>query len=466
MRILIINSPLFRENNELYDEDSLPPIGLALIATNLRNNGHCVELVDSVADKLTIEQIKTKILIFDPDFLCINIFSTNYLIVKDLLESLECRTNIVIGGLSTLDLYEKIFCWKTQNKIDVIHGDGEFIINDLVTNKLRENPRFAIEKRRFFVVDKESSYFANDISNELLDRSFFKNEPTKHIFGFTEANIITSRGCIYNCSFCAAASSLNKQFSIREKSEESIIKEVLHLKALYPGLQSIRVLDDLFLKNQGTIEKAINVFSTFGLKWRTMAHVQTFKGVDLKTLEKLKHSGCTELFIGIESGSPKILKQIHKTSDIDLIKLNLTNLFRVGISVKAYFIFGFPSENEEDFKMTYDLASYLKEESVKHGVQFRTSVFQFRPYHGTELYHKIISDKEQVDKLVTTEPNEKLSELVGRIQFNFHSGNLSDEDINTVHKYIYLTSNLTPLKIYENNYPNEIDKRNSIMSKL
>ena len=38
--------------------------------------------------------------------------------------------------------------------------------------------------------------------------------------------------------------------------------------------------------------------------------------------------------------------------------------------------------------MTYNLALELKEDSIKYDVNFRTSVFHFRPYHGTEIYEK------------------------------------------------------------------------------
>ena len=38
MKLILINSPLFREENSLYNEDSLPPIGLGYIASYLKRN--------------------------------------------------------------------------------------------------------------------------------------------------------------------------------------------------------------------------------------------------------------------------------------------------------------------------------------------------------------------------------------------------------------------------------------------
>jgi len=370
--------------------------------------------------------------------------------VRDFVESLDNDSiHIIIGGLSTKTLYEEICTWKVENKLDIVFGDGEFITLDLVTNDVKETPFFKRGNIRVFRVDNNSMYYAKDISGIPLDRSFFRNEPIQHLLGFTEANIVTSRGCIYNCAFCAAARSLNTDFGIRERTTESIIKEIKQITVDYPKVESIRVLDDLFLKNKTTVQKAIDIFSNVNLKWRSMAHVMTFKGVSEEMALQLEQSGCSELFIGIESGSPTVLKRIHKTHKIDLIKETLTRLLKVGIGIKGYFIYGFPEETEEDFKMTLNLASYFKEQSLILGARFRTSVFQFRPYHGTELYHDIQVKAGKVNTVHNVVPNEKLSNLVGRLQFNFHSGNYAAADLETVHKYIYLTTNLNSKELFE-----------------
>lgn len=448
-RVLIINSPLFREKNPLYDEDSLPPIGLGYIATKLKNAGFDVELIDTIAENIPlvelidIVQSKTKI-----SWIALNIFTTNYQLVKDLVESLDIEVKYIIGGLSTKTLYPEIVKWETANEINVVFGDGENIALDIVKNAVIEQPIFSVKNRVVYQVDQTSCYYSKDISDIPLDRSFFKNEPIQHPFGFSEANIVTSRGCIYNCAFCAAARSVNKEFGIREKNVESIRSEIQHLIDIYPGLNSIRVLDDLFLKTRHTIQKAVDIFNGFDIQWRSMAHVLTFKNVDMDLIHKLKLSGCNELFIGIESGSPKILRKIRKTHDIGLIEENISKVLRAKINIKGYFIYGFPEEDEEDFKMTYRLATKLKSVAIENNAEFRTSVFQFRPYHGTELFHDIVSDYKQVEKIFQVKPNKKLSELAGRIQFNFHSGNYSNASIETLHSYIYKTTNLNSPKLF------------------
>lgn len=120
---------------------------------------------------------------------------------------------------------------------------------------------------------------------------------------------------------------------------------------------------------------------------------------------------------------------IHKTPDIDLIKNTIDRLFCAGIAVKGYFIIGFNTETADDMQMTYDLAAWLSDSAHKHGSTFRTSVFQFRPYHGTELNAALQNEGGMIDEI---RYDGILSHDIGRKQFNFTGGNFSeasDEDL-------------------------------------
>jgi anaerobic magnesium-protoporphyrin IX monomethyl ester cyclase len=426
MKVLIVNTPLFQKYSESYDEDSLPPYGLGYIATNLQNNNINVELLDAINQKLNFNELKARIEFLTPDFLALNIFTTNYELVKDLINSLKIKTNIIIGGLATKSLYNNILNWNTKNHIDIVIGDGELITKDIVTNSIREKCYIEDKnlKRRVFRIDKESVYYAKDISNTLLNRKFFLNEPVRNVYNTLEINLITSRGCIYDCSFCAAARSQNSEYGVRERTSVSIENELKDISIKYPEVSSIRILDDLFLTSKSTIQKATKLFSKFDFTWRSMAHVRTFTNIEQEYLSELRKSGCIELFIGIESGSSRILKSMNKTTDINLIRETISKLFKAKINVKGYFIFGFPGETKHDAEKTYNLALELNKLSINFAAKFRTSVFQFRTYHGTEIYEQLIYVHPNFNKQQVSQ-NKELSKLIGREQFNFHTNNYS-----------------------------------------
>ncbi|MBN1834184.1 MAG: cobalamin-dependent protein [Deltaproteobacteria bacterium] len=83
--VLIINSPLFRECKPLYDEESLPPIGLGYIATALRNKGDNIDLIDAVAKNIPLSELVATVEEKAPDFVTINIFTTNFNLVKEFI---------------------------------------------------------------------------------------------------------------------------------------------------------------------------------------------------------------------------------------------------------------------------------------------------------------------------------------------------------------------------------------------
>ena len=169
-----------------------------------------------------------------------------------------------------------------------------------------------------------------------------------------------------------------------------------------------------------------------------MVHVLSLIN-NITKADELPQSHCRELFIGIESGSERVRKHINKRGTKQEILEVASAILKNNIDLKGYFIYGFPDETEEDFKETYDLALRIKEISMKTGGQFRTSVFQFRPYHGTELYFEIEKKGGIMHPCVF---NQSISQFEGRSQFNFSFGNYSLEPDNVLNDYIIKTQKL------------------------
>ncbi len=442
-KIILINSPIYEitlqnQSSEKY----LPPLGLSYIATFLKNAGFDVSIYDTVKMYATRDEILSFIAHKKPDYLGINIFTQNFYIVKYILENIPITCEIFIGGNIMGSIFEEVLLWNVHNKLNIIIGEGEIIIPKIILKECDEKPLKSIEKKFVYKVNKNSKYFPKDISSVVIDRSFIQNETMINHYNHQEISIVTSRGCPYNCAFCGAAKSLQKNIPIRKRSEESIIKEIENIIKLYPNTQSIRILDDLFLSNKNSIIMSRRIFKKFPkLYWRAMAHIMSLKQ-NIDEIKTIKESNCKELFIGIESGSHKIRKKINKKGTKNDIVEVISKVLSYDIDVKCYFIYGFPTETKDDFEKTYNLATKLKEISQNQKGNFRTSVFQFRPYHGTLLYNQILKKQGFVYPI---KRNNTINILDNRRQFNFESGNYSEESDDLLNKYIINTQKIMEL---------------------
>lgn len=436
-KFVLINSPLFWERtNE--EEEYLSPLGLGYIATYLKKVGLEVLLLDSVKERLGVEDILKQVSEIKPEFVGINVFTQNYELVQYIIEKMSIQCECFVGGQVVKSIYETILDWKTSNKVNIIIGEGELIIPAIVLENCKEKPIEHLDNKFVYKVDMNSQYFPEDISKIYLDRSFLKDEIINNHYGEKEAAIITSRGCAYDCAFCGGARGLNKDISIRMKDVESVKHEIAEICDLYPDLKSIRILDDLFLGNETSISQAADIFQEFSqLHWRGMVHVLSL----IKCLDKiqlLKNCNCKELFVGIESGSNTIRKRINKLGDISSVISVIRELLIHGIDVKGYFMYGFPDETQEDMEETYKLACELRNISEKCEGTFRPSVFQFRPYHGTRLYNEIL---EKGIDIPNCHYNSSYT-LKGRSQFNFCSGNYSRVPDEILDEYIVKTQKI------------------------
>lgn len=441
-RFVLINSPIFRNPTE-DEEQYLPPLGLGYIATYLEKTGINVEILDCVKEKKSVANTIKIINEMQPEYVGINIFTQNYELVKEIVENIGFLCECFIGGQVVKSIYQDILTWNTKNRLNIIIGEGEFIIPQIILTNCTQEPEIQCGTKRVYRVNKDSIYFPKNISDVFLNRKYMDNEILINHYGENEVSIITSRGCSFDCSFCGGAKSLNHDITTRIRSTESVIEELKDIMTIYPEVQSIRILDDLFLRNSGSIDMANRIFENFPqLSWRGMVHVLSL----IKALEKigeLRKGRCKELFIGIESGSAEIRKRINKLGTENEILQVATEILKNGIDLKGYFIYGFPKEKKEDFQKTFDLAMKLKKISLETPGNFRTSVFQFRPYHGTKLYNEIMADS---GILHECKSNEKLRKCEGRSQFNFSFGNYSAECDEILNEYILNTQELNEKK--------------------
>lgn len=436
-RFLLINSPIYWDSTA-ENEQYLSPLGLGYIATYLEKAGIEVELLDCVKGRISVSDILRRIAVSGANYVGMNIFTQNYDIVRYIMEKNETECTCFIGGPAVKFLYPELLDWSTKNKLYIIIGDGELIIPQIVLGNCLQSSECGRDTKLVYRVDATSPYFPKDISTIYLNRKYLGNEIVINHYGEEEIAIVTSRGCDYNCAFCGGAKSLNREIPTRIRSEESIVNELNEIVSVYPNVRSVRILDDLFLRGQPSILAANRIFSRYSnLSWRGMAHIlPLYRAFD--HIKDLKAGRCRELFAGIESGSDRIRKKINKLGSPENVKFVARNILSCGIDLKGYFIYGFPGETEDDFRKTYDLAASIKEISLHTPGNFRASVFQFRPYHGTQLYQEILQSTGILHGCKRTDG----LDAVGMSQFNFDFGNYSVEPDELLHEFIQKTRGL------------------------
>ncbi len=191
------------------------------------------------------------------------------------------------------------------------------------------------------------------------------------------ASIFSSRGCPFNCAFCASHCVWTRR--VRFRSVNNVLDEFTQVvKDL--NIDFIKFSDDTFglqkdwLINfcQEKIKRNLN--APFGCNIR----VNT---ADREILEWLKKAGCKELWAGVESGSPKILEEMNKGIDIEQVKWFFAITKEMGFFRRAYILLGMPNETKNDIKMTEDLIDKIEPDMVGFTI--------LAPYPGTSFYDPV-----------------------------------------------------------------------------
>jgi len=95
----------------------------------------------------------------------------------------------------------------------------------------------------------------------------------------------------------------------------------------------------------------------------------------------MKKAGCRLVMYGVESASPRVLDLIGKNMTVEKIKSGIAATKNAGIPSACFFMFGFPSETDEEREATVQLALELNPDYA--------SFFLCRPYPGTKCYEDV-----------------------------------------------------------------------------
>lgn len=237
------------------------------------------------------------------------------------------------------------------------------LFNDIKGISYRQNGEMVHNPQREFIKGLDSMPFsARDF---LLNKDSYNSEDM--------GLLMTSRGCPYNCFYCATSIWERK---VRYRSIDSVIEEIKLIIDKY-GTRQFTFKDGSFTVNKKRVSELCDrlIKEKININWDCNTRVNL---VDEDLLRKMKKAGCNSIKVGIETGSKRILKLMNKNITLDQCR-NAARLFRkVGIHWTGYFMMGLPSETKEDVYQTLKFMKELDPDFASFSV--------YEPFPGTELF--------------------------------------------------------------------------------
>jgi anaerobic magnesium-protoporphyrin IX monomethyl ester cyclase len=355
-------------------------------------------------------ELEKHILASNPDLVGITCNSGNMDAVRLMVRRLKRHgLPVILGGSHPTALPEQSLLYTGADMVAV--GEGELTLVQVLealsrTRNLsavpslvwQENGRIAANPRGDLIPDINALPIPD---RTLIDRSDYFGEL-----------VMTGRGCPFNCAYCASRNIWGRK--VRLRSTESVIGELQVLRQQAeqpaggsvhqddsnslesrwgkggqsgdprPGRWVVKVLDDTFtVSRQRTLDilreivaRGLNRFEfTGGVRADTLDHT---------IVAAMAEANFKRVTLGVESGSPRILKMIRKGETNDDVQRAVELLRGHGIHSHAFFMIGLPDETADDIELSKNLIRRVRPDHVE--------INMVTPYPGTDIFTKLIPD--------------------------------------------------------------------------
>ncbi|HQR37650.1 MAG TPA: radical SAM protein [Blastocatellia bacterium] len=211
-----------------------------------------------------------------------------------------------------------------------------------------------------------------------------------HLHGKRAVTYYSSYGCPFSCSFCSEPQTSNRRWFSR--SPEKVIEDLKTLRFTY-NVDAVIFEDPILFVDVRRVRRIAEMMieNDLNIVWTGSSRLEAIKKIDAETWDVLKRSGIFQIFIGIESASPTVLKAVGKKYTADDIVEVSRILYEQGVTLSCSFIQGIPVEADgrslhdigrEDLKLTSDVIRRMAEVNPKAGV----GVCLYTPYPGSVAY--------------------------------------------------------------------------------
>ncbi|MFQ5650639.1 MAG: B12-binding domain-containing radical SAM protein [bacterium] len=194
--------------------------------------------------------------------------------------------------------------------------------------------------------------------------------------------LLTSRGCPYQCRFCVIPETNSVKW--RARSARNVVDEMAaHVQK--HGVREFHLEDVDPTVNEARTREICEEILRRGLKviWKICSGTKVETIREESTIELMAEAGCRYISISPETGSPRVLKAINKPFNLDHAVKMIQKMNDVGIHSQACFVLGFPQEDDDDRRMTWDMVQNL----TKVGLD-EVALFVITPVPGSAIHEQ------------------------------------------------------------------------------
>ncbi|MHC4259168.1 MAG: B12-binding domain-containing radical SAM protein [Planctomycetota bacterium] len=380
-----------------------PPLWGAIWAGFLREKGYSVLLFDAEIENWSYEETAMEIFEADPLLAVVVVSGTNPSAstmnmtgageIVALLRQLNPGIKTMFAGLHPSALPQRTV---VEEQADfVCQGEGFSTMHSLLDALRNKTQQFDIEglwyNRDGQVISNPLPPLVDNLDNipqpawDLLPMEKYRAH-NWHCFRDIGnrrpyAILYTSLGCPFNCSFCCINALFGKR-TIRYRSPDAVVREVDFLVNTY-GVRKIKIIDEMFALNEKRVVELCDriIERKYDLNMWAYARVNT---VTERMLTKMKEAGINWLAYGFESGSERVIADVTKGYNMELVGKTVDLSYDLGFHICANYVFGLPEDNYETMNETLTLMFDINAEWA--------NIYSAMAYPGSALYDMAVEN--------------------------------------------------------------------------